>query len=73
MAETITLGRVKLAEMLDISPTMVDQLVAEGQLPQPRKQRSRVLWLRSEVEAAVEDWPLRDQPKPEPQDDWNIQ
>ena len=71
MAGSITLGRIKLAEELDVSPTTVDDLVKDGRLPSPRKIKSRVLWLRSEVEAAVEDWPLRDQPAPV--DDWAVE
>ena len=57
---SITMGRVKLAEHLDVSPSTVDDLVREGRLPPPRKIKNRILWLRSEVEAAVNDWPYRD-------------
>jgi excisionase family DNA binding protein len=38
--------------------TTIYRRVAEGKLPQPRRNGSKLLWLRSEVEAALENLPV---------------
>lgn len=43
---------------IGVSTTSVDQMVAEGALPPPRKWHSRKLWLVAEVKAYLSEWPV---------------
>jgi predicted DNA-binding transcriptional regulator AlpA len=53
----LALSRTEVALSIGVSVTSVDQMVAEGALPPPRKWHSRKLWLVSEVEAYLNEWP----------------
>ena len=52
----ITMGKNSVAAALDVSPSMVDNLISDGLLPKGTKVRGRTLWLRSDVEAAASEW-----------------
>ncbi len=53
----LALSRTEVALAIGVSVTSVDQMVAEGALPQPRKWHARKLWLVSEIEAHLNEWP----------------
>lgn len=53
----MSLGVLELAALLGISRSSVYVLVADGHLPRPRKLGRRSVWLRSEVERALEKLP----------------
>lgn len=53
----LALGRAELAIAVGVSTATVDQMVEEGALPRPRKWHSRKLWLVSDVEAFLNEWP----------------
>ena len=53
----LALSRLEVALAIGVSTSSVDQMVAEGALPPPRKWHSRKLWLVSEVEAYLNEWP----------------
>ena len=42
---------------IGVSPGTVDRMVEDGSLPRPRIWHTRKLWIVSEIEAAVMDWP----------------
>jgi predicted DNA-binding transcriptional regulator AlpA len=53
----ITLGPTEVAESIGVSVASVDKMVREGALPRPRIWHSRKLWLVSEIEAYLSEWP----------------
>lgn len=53
----LALSRTELALSIGVSTTSIDKMVTEGALPAPRKWHSRKLWLVSEVEAHLGEWP----------------
>lgn len=54
----LALSRSEVSVAVGVSVGSVDLMVAEGALPQPRVWHKRKLWLVSEVEAALYDWPI---------------
>jgi predicted DNA-binding transcriptional regulator AlpA len=46
------LSRVQAAAYIGISPTLFDELVRDGRMPQPVRIKSRVLWDRLQLDAA---------------------
>ncbi|MDK1377072.1 MULTISPECIES: hypothetical protein [unclassified Sinorhizobium] len=52
------LNRNEVALALGVSVNSVDLMVAEGFLPQPRRWRSRKIWIVSEIELAMLEWPV---------------
>lgn len=52
----LALSRTEVALAVGVSASSVDQMIAEGALPHPRKWHSRKLWLVSEVEAYLNEW-----------------
>lgn len=54
----LALGRTEVALAIGVSPGSVDKMVAEGALPPPRKWHSRKVWLVSEIEAHLNEWPV---------------
>lgn len=54
----LALSRAEVALAIGVSAGSVDQMVSEGFLPPPRKWHSRKLWLVSEIEAHVCEWPI---------------
>jgi predicted DNA-binding transcriptional regulator AlpA len=53
----IALNRTELALAIGVSVNTVDVMVKEGALPAPRRWHTRKLWLVSEVEAYMFEWP----------------
>lgn len=53
----LALSRTEVALAIGVSVGSVDQMVSEGALPPPRKWHSRKLWLVSEIEAYLNEWP----------------
>lgn len=53
----LALSRAEVALSISVSVSSVDQMVAEGALPSPRKWHSRKLWLVSEIEAYLNELP----------------
>ncbi|MDO9416976.1 helix-turn-helix transcriptional regulator [Pararhizobium sp.] len=51
------LNRIEVALAIGVSPTTVDEMVLEGVLPRPRKWHTRKVWLVSEIEAYMSEWP----------------
>lgn len=54
----LALSRTEVAMSIGVSAGSVDQMVREGVLPPPRSWHSRKLWLVSEVEASLNEWPI---------------
>lgn len=53
----LALSRAELALSIGVSVGSIDEMVEEGALPHPRRWHSRKLWLVSEVEAHLSQWP----------------
>lgn len=53
------LSRVEAAAFVGVSPSLFDRMVAEGQMPQPKMIRSRVVWDRAKLEVYFEALPDR--------------
>lgn len=53
----LALSRAELALSIGVSVGSIDQMVEEGALPHPRRWHSRKLWLVSDVEAHLSEWP----------------
>jgi len=51
------LNRSEVALAIGVSVNTVDLMVAEGFLPKPKLWHSRKLWLVSEIEASLSEWP----------------
>jgi predicted DNA-binding transcriptional regulator AlpA len=58
----IGLNRAELAIAIGVSPNTIDRMVEEGALPPPRKWHSRKIWIVTEVEAAMLEWPSDGRP-----------
>lgn len=54
----LALSRAEVALSIGVSTASVDQMVAEGALPPARQWHSRKLWLVSEIEASLAEWPV---------------
>ncbi|MCX5517780.1 hypothetical protein OSH10_04980 [Kaistia defluvii] len=61
----LALSRVEVAQSIGVSVSSVDKMIEEGALPPPRKWHSRKLWLVSEVEAYLNEWPSMDGSAPD--------
>lgn len=44
------LSRVQAAEYIGVSPSTFDKMVAEGEMPAPKRIRGRVVWDRKQVD-----------------------
>lgn len=44
------LSRLAAAEYIGVSPSTFDKLIAEGQMPGPKKLRSRLIWDRKRLD-----------------------
>lgn len=53
----LSLSRSEVALAIGVSPSSVDQMVSEGRLPRPRVWHTRKVWLVSEIESYLHDWP----------------
>lgn len=52
------LNRNEVALAIGVSVNTVDQVVDEGFLPKPRRWHSRKIWIVSEIELAMLEWPV---------------
>lgn len=64
------LNRSEVALSIGVSPNTVDLMVKEGFLPKPRKWHTRKIWIVSEIEAALHEWPTDDSVNPGDDDEW---
>ena len=48
------LSRVQAAEYIGVSPSTFDKMVAEGDMPPPKKIRGRVIWDRKQLDCAFD-------------------
>jgi len=46
------LSRVQAAELIGVSPSTFDKMVADGEMPAPKRIRGRVIWDRIQVDCA---------------------
>lgn len=60
----LALSRAEVALSIGVSVSSVDQMVAEGALPPPRKWHSRKLWLVSEIETYLNELPIEGEEQP---------
>jgi predicted DNA-binding transcriptional regulator AlpA len=51
------LSRREAAEYIGISPSLFDELVRDGRMPQPKRVNARVLWDRRQLDRAFDDLP----------------
>jgi len=58
----LALNRNELALAIGVSTNTIDLMVKEGALPRPRRWHSRKIWIVSEIEAAMSEWPEDDVP-----------
>ena len=58
------LNRVKAAAYVGVSPTLFDEMVDDGRMPQPKTVNSRKVWDRKQLDEAFEALPTRDDPNP---------
>jgi predicted DNA-binding transcriptional regulator AlpA len=65
------LSRVEAAHYLGISPSLLDEMVADGRMPQPKAINSRIVWDRWELDAAFTAIPNRNQDT-SPADEWAV-
>jgi predicted DNA-binding transcriptional regulator AlpA len=60
------LSRVDSAGHIGVSPSLFDQMVEDGRMPQPLRINSRVVWDRKDLDEAFEG--LKDEPQTNPWD-----
>jgi predicted DNA-binding transcriptional regulator AlpA len=51
------LSRVEAAAYIGVSPSLFDQMVADGRMPPPKHINSRVIWDRLRLDIAFEGLP----------------
>jgi len=51
------LSRVEAAAYVGVSPSLFDEMVKDGRMPQPKRINSRTVWDRRLLDAAFEDLP----------------
>jgi excisionase family DNA binding protein len=44
------LSRVQAAEYIGVSPSTFDKMIADGQMPAPKKMRGRTIWDRKRLD-----------------------
>lgn len=68
----LCLNRAEVAMSIGVSPNTVDEMVREGFLPKPRRWHTRKVWIVSEIEAAMSEWPTDESSKPDEDDEWRM-
>ena len=58
------LNRVQAAAYVGVSPTLFDEMVQDGRMPQPKRINSRRVWDRRRLDEAFEALPNQDDPNP---------
>jgi len=51
------MSRRESAAWIGVSPSLFDEMIADGRMPQPRVINSRVVWDRWELDAAFSELP----------------
>lgn len=51
------LSRAEAANYVGVSPSMFDQMVKDGRMPQPKRINSRTVWDRRRLDDAFEELP----------------
>lgn len=69
----LALNRAELALAIGVSTNTVDLMVQEGYLPKPRKWHSRKIWIVTEIEAAMSEWPEDGVPSVKDENDWRAE
>jgi predicted DNA-binding transcriptional regulator AlpA len=49
------LSPIQSAAYIGVSPALLDELVGDGRMPQPKKINSRVVWDRKQLDEALPD------------------
>jgi predicted DNA-binding transcriptional regulator AlpA len=62
--EPLGLNRVQAAAYVGVSPSLFDEMVSDGRMPQPKAINSRVVWNRKQLEEAFEALPRKDEANP---------
>jgi predicted DNA-binding transcriptional regulator AlpA len=55
------LSRLESAAYIGVSPTLFDEMVRDGRMPQPKVINSRVVWDRHQLDPAFEALPTKEQ------------
>ena len=55
--DRLGLARVEAAEYIGVSPSLFDQMVEDGRMPQPKPINSRRVWSRTQIEKAFANLP----------------
>ena len=70
------LSRAEVAIAIGVCGNTVDQMVAEGFLPPPRRWHKRKVWIVSDIEMAMRSWPedetQQKQGKDADAEDWSM-
>ncbi|MBB3385569.1 MULTISPECIES: hypothetical protein [unclassified Rhizobium] len=66
------LNRAELALSIGVSVNTVDKMVEEGALPPPRKWHTRKIWIVSEIEVAMLEWPQDGDQTAIDDEDWTM-
>jgi len=53
------LSRVQAAAYIGVSPSLFDEMVKDGRMPQPKKVGKRTIWDRRQLDVSFEDLPDR--------------
>jgi hypothetical protein len=62
------MSRTDAAAYIGVSPSLFDQMAADGRMPKPKIINSRVVWDRWELDGAFSALPHKDQTAPD--DEW---
>jgi predicted DNA-binding transcriptional regulator AlpA len=64
------LSRTQAASYVGVSPTLFDQMVADGRMPQPKRINSRTVWDKRQLDEAFAALPGGENSGQE--EDWNV-
>jgi predicted DNA-binding transcriptional regulator AlpA len=58
------LSRVQAAEYIGVSPSLFDQMIADGRMPRPKRINARTVWDRIQLDEAFSSLPGGDDHNP---------
>ncbi|MCZ4091668.1 helix-turn-helix transcriptional regulator [Sinorhizobium psoraleae] len=64
------LNREQASAYIGVSPSLFDEMVADGRMPKPKKANARTIWDRRALDRAFDRLPGGD---PEEPDDWEAE
>ncbi len=64
------LNREQASAYIGVSPSLFDEMVADGRMPKPKKANARTIWDRRALDRAFDRLPGGD---PEEVDDWEAE